>query len=120
MNPCPSTFAAALAEAADTLREEHAMTMQRTPFDVTDTHDAIGYVIAMIDRHGEILDHFATGLRASDGAGYVDDQGGDPNVALCLSHRHIEVALDHLRDVFDHLTAAQNNLGHLGRTETKD
>ncbi|MEJ2860122.1 hypothetical protein [Actinomycetospora flava] len=117
MNQPTYSLAEALAEATDIVREEHAMTMQRTPFEATDTHDAIGYVITMIDRHGEILDYFATGLRASDGAGYVDDQGGDPNVTLCLSHRHIEVALGHLRDVFDHLTAAQNNLGHLGRTE---
>ena len=39
---------------------------------------------------------------------------------IVVPREEIDHWLDASPELFDHLTAAQNNLGHLGRTETKD
>ena len=116
----PSTLAGCLAQRPRQSSQEHTATMRRTPFDASESGDAVSYILVMLQRHGQLLDYLAARLRETEGAGYLAHGGLDADAALCLGHQHIEAAKDFLGDAFDHLAAARNHLGGPRRHVTED
>ncbi|WP_433037314.1 hypothetical protein [Actinomycetospora sp. CA-053990] len=119
MNDKPLSLAGCVAEAAETVREANHATMQ-APFAANDAYDVVGHVGVLVHRHGQLLDFLSDQLRRADPAGYFDDRGHDPAVALCHAHGALTDARGLVADVGAFLDRAHNELGHLGRITTED
>jgi hypothetical protein len=100
--------------AADAIRAANHSTM-RGPLDGPQAYSAVGNLAELVGRLPQVLDHLARSLRRADPAEHYDDRGHDPGAALDHADADLLGARHQAGALLDHLNAAHNHLGHLGR-----
>ena len=112
-------LAAAVAQAADQLRAANHATV-RGSITATEAYDVVGNLDDLAHRLPQLLDYLTRSLRRADAVEYFDDRGTPSEQALCLAHGHLDDTRHHAAEMAAHLTAAHNELGHLGRRNPED
>ncbi|MCD2194083.1 hypothetical protein LQ327_11930 [Actinomycetospora endophytica] len=108
-----------IERAAENIRAANHATM-RCPLDGPDTYSAVGNLAELLGRLPQVLDYLARSLRRADPAEHYDDRGHDPAHTLDHADADLVDARHQAGALIDHLTAAHNHLGHLGRWLSED
>ena len=87
---------------------------------IDEAYDVVGNLDDLAHRLPQLLDFLTRSLRRADAAEYFDDRDSPPEQALCLAHGHLDDTRHHAAELAAHLTAAHNELGHLGRHTPED
>ena len=80
----------------------------------------VGNLVELTGRLPQLLDYLARSLRRAEVAAHYDDRGSDPADALDRADDALVEAHRYLGPLYDQLTTAHNQLGHLGRLITED
>ncbi|NMO91803.1 hypothetical protein [Actinomycetospora sp. TBRC 11914] len=114
-----SRLAAAVAATADQLRAANHATV-RGPITATEAYDVVGHLDDLAHRLPQLLDFLIRSLRRADAVEYFDDRDSPSEQALCRAYGHLDDTRHHAAEMAAHLTAAHNQLGHLGRHHPED
>lgn len=106
--------------ASENVRAANHATM-RPPLDAAETSPVVGGLAELLGRLPQVLDYVYESLLATlDPAEHYDDRDRDPGHTVCLSLGRLEHARASVHEACEHLNAAHNHVGHLGRRLPKD